>query len=191
MPYEQYMQDTILAPMGCHDFRIGGNYLKDRLPGETRYYMQPDAERCASFDGKQGSVEKCYGGNDIAGLSGAGAWTGSTPELARLVAHIDGHGPVTDILSTFSVEQMTRYFDEDTYCLGWVDCRPFGEWTRTGSFSGTSALIKVYPDGESWIFVSNTSTWRGSRFTKDVGAFFQNLRSRFSADLPRRDLFQE
>ena len=107
------------------------------------------------------------------------------------MAHIDGHGPVTDILSTFSVEQMTRYFDEDTYCLGWVDCRPFGEWTRTGSFSGTSALIKVYPDGESWIFVSNTSTWRGSRFTKDVGAFFQNLRSRFSADLPRRDLFQE
>jgi len=191
VPYERYMQEEILEPMGCHDFRIGGNYLKDRHPGETRYYMQPDAVNCSSFDGKYASVEKCYGGNDIPLLSGAGAWTGSAPELSRLVAHIDGLSPVEDILSEYTVRQMTRYFDEDTFCLGWVDCRPDGEWTRTGSFSGTSALIKVYPDGECWILLSNTSSWRGSRFTKDVAALFRNLRSRFSAQLPRRDLFQE
>ena len=172
-------------------FRIGGNYLSDRLPGETRYYMQPDSEAVPSFDGRYSAVEKCYGGNDVTGLRGAGAWTGSAPELARLVACIDGYGPMEDILDPFSVMQMTHYVDDDTYALGWTDCNDRGEWTRTGSFSGTSAIVKVYPDGQCWILVSNTSSWRGARCTKDISALFRKLRARFGGKLPRRDLFQE
>jgi len=191
MPYEQFMQQEVFAPAGCTGFKIAGNYLKDRHPGETQYHMQPDSEPVTSFDGKFTGVEKCYGGNDITGLSGAGAWVGSTVELARLVASIDGYGPVQDILDPSSVRQMTTWYDPDTFSLGWVDTKPDGEWTRTGSFSGTSALIKVYPDGECWIFVSNTSAWRGSRFTKDTAALFKKLRSRFSGQLPVRDLFRE
>lgn len=191
MPYEDFMQKEVFAPAGCSHFALGGDYLKDRLPGETRYYMHPDAEPGPSFDHQFASVDKCYGGNFISGLYGAGGWIGSVPELARLVCSIDGHGPVPDILEPFSIEQMTHYFDENTYGLGWVDCKPDGEWTRTGSFSGTSALIKVYPDGECWIMVTNTSAWRGSRFTRNTAALFKNLRGRFSSQLPTRDLFRE
>ena len=86
---------------------------------------------------------------------------------------------------------MTTYYDPDTYSLGWNDTQPTGEWTRSGSFSGTQALIKTYPDGECWIFLSNTSTWRGSRFARNIAGLFENLRSRFSAQLPERDLFRE
>ena len=191
MSYEEFMQKEVFEPAGCRHFALGGDYLKDRLPGETRYYMHPDAEPGPSFDGKFASTDKCYGGNCISGLYGAGGWIGSTVELARLVCSIDGHGPVPDILEPFSVAQMTHYFDENTYGLGWVDCKPDGEWTRTGSFSGTSALIKVYPDGECWIMITNTSAWRGSRFTRNTAALFRNLRSRFSSQLPTRDLFRE
>ena len=191
MSYEDFMQKEVFGPAGCRHFALGGDYLRDRLPGETRYYMHPDAEPGPSFDGLYASAEKCYGGNYISGLYGAGGWIGSTVELARLVCSIDGRGPVPDILEPFSVEQMTHYFDADTYGLGWVDCKPDGEWTRTGSFSGTSALIKVYPDGECWIMVTNTSAWRGSRFTRNTAALFRNLRSRFSSQLPTRDLFRE
>ena len=81
--------------------------------------------------------------------------------------------------------------DDDTYALGWVDCNERGIWTRSGSFSGTSALVKAYPDGEIWILLSNTSAWRGSRFSKDISALFTQLRSRFSPRLPRQDLFRE
>ncbi len=190
MSYEEYMQTHVFEPAGCHSFRLGGDYLKDRLPGETRYYTQPDDRPTASFDGKYASVPRCYGGNYISGLYGAGGWIGSTVELARLVSSIDGTGPVPDLLDPFSVRQMTVWFDDNTYGLGWLDCRPDGEWTRTGSFAGTSALIKKYADGETWIFVTNTSTWRGSRFTRNTGALCRNLRDRFDPQLPTRDLFR-
>lgn len=189
--YESFMQQKVFEPNLCHGFSIGGNYLADRHPGESRYYMQPDAEKMPSFDGKYALVEKCYGGNNVTGSQGAGGWTGSTVEMARMVALIDGCDVLPDILSAFTVDQMTHYLDPDTYSLGWNDTKPTGEWTRSGSFSGTQALVKVYPDGECWILFSNTSAWRGSRFANNINALFTNLRSRFSAALPHRDLFQE
>ena len=190
-PYAEFMQEKVFEPAGCHGFRMAGNWLKDRQEGETRYYMQPDSELCSAYDGSGRQVEKCYGGNDIATLSGAGAWIGSTPELARLVARINGNGLLEDILSPFSVYQMTQRLSDEIFSLGWNDCTPEGEWTRSGSFSGTQALVKTFPDGEIWVFVSNTSAWRGSRFTKNIAALVKNLRGRFSGELPDRDLFRE
>jgi len=188
--YEQFMQEEVFSPALCRGFRLAGNYLADRHPGETRYYMHPEATLTASFDGRYAAVEKCYGGNDVHGSLGAGGWTGSAAELARMVASIDGQGPLEDILVPFSVRQMTDYYDADTFSLGWNDTKPTGEWTRSGSFSGTQALVKTFPDGECWVFIANTSTWRGSRFAKNIAALFENLRSRFSSDLPVRDLFR-
>ena len=189
-PYEQFMQEEVFSPALCRGFRLAGNYLADRHPGETRYYMHPEATLTASFDGRYAAVEKCYGGNDVRGSLGAGGWTGSAAELARMVACIDGQGPLEDILVPFSVRQMTDYYDPDTFSLGWNDTKPTGEWTRSGSFSGTQALVKTFPDGECWVFIANTSTWRGSRFAHNIAALFENLRSRFSSDLPSRDLFR-
>ena len=188
--YEAWMQREVLQPAGCTDFHIGGNFYADRFPGETRYYMHKEAKPSDAFDGR-GKVERCYGGNDIRGLSGAGAWIGSTPELARFVASIDGIPDLGDQISGFSVYQMTQRLSDEIFSLGWVDCTDDGEWTRTGSFSGTSALVKVFPDGECWILITNTSTWQGSRFSRETGALCKNLRGRFSERLPARNLFDE
>ena len=191
LPYEDFMQQEVFAPARCYGFRLAGNYLKDRHPGESRYHMHPEAVQSPSFDGRFAAVDKCYGGNNISGSLGAGGWTGSAVELSRLVSTIDGKGPLEDILLPFSVKQMTNYYDTETFSLGWNDTKPGGEWTRSGSFSGTQALVKTFPDGECWIFLSNTSTWRGSRFARNIAELFDNLRSRFSAQLPSRDLFRE
>ena len=190
MSYDAFMQQEVFGPCGCRGFRIAGNYLQDRHPGETMYFMQPDAEPVNSFDGKYAGVEACYGGNDVTSLKGAGAWVGSAVELARVVSCIDGFGCVEDILLPDSVRKMTTWYDENTFSLGWVDTKD-GEWTRTGSFSGTSALVKVFPDGECWVLISNTSAWRGSKFTRNTSYLVKNLRRRFSAMLPQRDLFSE
>lgn len=190
LPYEEYMQEHVFKPAGCTGFSIAGNYLKDRQPGESQYFMQPDSELVPSYDGKLAAVEKCYGGNDITSLKGAGAWIGSAVEMARIISCIDGRGPMEDILTEDSVRQMTTWYDENTFSLGWVDTKPDGEWTRTGSFSGTSALVKVYPDGECWVLISNTSAWRGSRFSKNTAYLCKKLRGRFSHLMPRRDMFE-
>ena len=190
MSYEEFMQKEVFEPCGCRGFRIAGNYLKDRLPGESMYFMQPDSEPVTSFDGKYAGVEKCYGGNDITSLKGAGAWAGSAVELARVVSSINGLEGIEDILSADSIRKMTTWYDENTFSLGWVDTKD-GEWTRTGSFSGTSALVKVFPDGETWVLISNTSAWRGSKFSRNTSYLVKNLRRRFSSSLPQRDLFSE
>ena len=186
--YETFMQENVLRPIGCVDFHIAGNYYKHKLPNETRYYVQHDDEPAEEFNNSGRKVTRCYGGNNVTGLSGAGAWAASTPELALLVASIDGRPEVPDIISKESVDVMTEYFDESTYALGWTDTKD-GYWTRTGTFAGTSALIKYFPDGECWIFISNTSTYKGPGLARHTAELFDKLRAKYSTRFPARNMF--
>lgn len=188
MDYETFLQENVLRPAGCVDFHIAGNYYKHKLPNETRYYVQHDDEPAEEFNNSGRKVTRCYGGNNVTGLSGAGAWAASTPELALFVASIDGRPEVPDIISRESVDQMTEYFDESTYSLGWNDTKD-GYWTRTGTFAGTSALIKYFPDGECWIFISNTSTYKGPGLARHTAELFDRLREKYSTRLPARNMF--
>ena len=188
-PYEDWMRENVLKAANCTDMHLAYNYYKDKYPNETRYYLQSNDKPVERYDNSGVMVPRCYGGNDIRALKGAGAWVTSVPELARLVASIDGRDEVPDILSRESIEAMTFTTDSITYGLGWNDISEEGVWTRTGTFSGTSALIKNYPDGECWIMVTNTSTWRGPHFTKWTSSLFTRLRETYSAVLPARDFF--
>lgn len=188
MDYETFLQENVLRPAGCVDFHIAGNYYKHKLPNETRYYVQHDDEPAEEFNNSGRKVTRCYGGNNVTGLSGAGAWAASTPELALFVASIDGRPEVPDIISRESVDLMTEYFDESTYSLGWNDTKD-GYWTRTGTFAGTSALIKYFPDGECWIFISNTGTYKGPGLARHTAELFDRLREKYSTRLPARNMF--
>lgn len=187
--YETFIKANILEPAGCHDMHIARNYYEERYPNEVRYYMHAGSEPCPEFNMSGRMVEKCYGGNDIESLSGAGAWVGSPSELCRFVASIDGRPEIPDIISSASVAAMTEYFDSQTFSLGWNDTKPTGEWTRTGTFSGTSALVKYFPDGECWILITNTSTWRGPGLARYTEALFKKCRELYSSLLPERNLF--
>lgn len=189
--YEEWMQENVLKAAGCIDFRIANNYYAERYDNETRYYVQSNDEPVQEYNNSGKMVVRCYGGNDIHALAGAGAWVASTPELARFVASIDGKPEVPDIISEESVRQMTEYFDPETYSLGWNDTKPDGEWTRTGTFSGTSALVKQFPDGETWVLITNTSTWKGPSFSRYTTELFKKSREKYSSLLPSRDFFYE
>ena len=189
--YEQYIKEDILAPAGCYDMHIAGNYYEDRRENEVRYYThRGEGQFIEEYTGSGNLVERSYGGNNIPLLSGAGAWCGSTAELARLVASIDGRDEVPDIISKKAVDQMIEYFDQSTFSLGWNDTTPGVGWSRTGTFSGTSAIIKYFPDGECWIFISNTSTWRGPRQAKQTDALFKKCRKLYSKKFPALNLFE-
>ena len=187
--YETFIQENVLHPAGCYDMHLAGNYYEDRFPNEVRYYMHAGSELCEEYNMSGRLVERCYGANDIHALSGAGAWCGSPAELGRFVASIDGRAEIPDILSAESIAAMTEYFDSETYSLGWNDTKPGGEWTRTGTLGGTSALVKYFPDGECWIMITNTSTWKGPGFTRNTEALFRTCRELYSSSLPACDLF--
>ena len=191
-PYEQFIREDVLLPAGCFDMHIAANYYEDKRENEVRYYThEGDGKYIEEYNKSGRIVERCYGGNNIPLLSGAGGWCGSTAELARFVAAIDGRPEVEDILSPESIAQMTEYFDKDTFSLGWNDTDPAKGWSRTGTLSGTSALVKCFPDGECWILITNTSTWKGPGQARYTDALFKQCRELYSVKLPARNLFEQ
>ena len=189
-PYEQFIREDVLVPAGCYDMHIAGNYYEDKYPNEVRYYThEGDGKFIEDYSDNGQMVERCYGGNNVPLLSGAGAWCGSPAEISRLVASIDGSPEVPDIISTKSFEQMIEYFDKETFSLGWNDTTPEKGWSRTGTLSGTSALVKRFPEGECWILITNTSTYKGPSQARHTDALFKQCRELYSTKLPKQNLF--
>ena len=189
--YADWMQHNVFYPCQCHSFAIGGNFLCDRLDREVRYYMYQGARLERDFRG--GSAPECpccYGGNNVTGLEGAGAWTTTAPELCRIIAAIDNDRSIRDLLSESTVQRMTEETDSVSYSIGWSDTNHVGIWTRTGYFGGTSAIVKNYSwDGDCWVFITNTSTRFRSRFSKKSAQLIMSLREHYLNQLPSRDLF--
>lgn len=189
MSYENFMQRYVLNPAGCYDFHIAGNYLKDRRKNETVYYMHSSSVPVPEFNNSGRMVVRCYGENDITTALGAGAWVASAAELCRLVASIDGDRTVPDVISPQAVKLMTQEMPDHQFSLGWNFTPHNRPWIRTGSLVGTSALVLRYPDGECWVFITNTSTWKGHKFSQDTMALFEKLRKRFGSKMPKRNMF--
>jgi hypothetical protein len=128
------------------------------------YYSSPQDSLIFSYKGDSLKVTKTYGGNDIKLLGGAGAWLASAPELALLMVHIDGFEGVDDILKPESISLMTGGYK---HFLGWKQ-KYYDGWLRTGTFSGTSTVIYRGDNGIQWVFLSNTSSWKGPIFSKYI-----------------------
>lgn len=188
--YEDFINENVMRPAGCYDTHIGGVYYKDKRKNEVKYYTHDGDGKCIpDFNNPKDTVERCYGGTNLPLLSGAGGWCCSPVELARFVASIDGNETTPDIISKESVHQMTEDID-GAFSLGWNDTDPKKGWDRTGSLAGTHALIHQYPDGECWIFLTNTSTYRGFRFTNNIEALVKECRRDYSSKLPSQNLFE-
>ena len=189
MPYETYIRTHVLYPAGCYDMHLARNYYEERYPREVRYYGHAD-DPIESYDGSGRLRPREYGGNDIAGLMGAGAWVCSSAELLRLVAAIDGRDRVPDILSARSIAEMKELRRKGDFGYGWARTQPgSGVLVRTGTMSGTCAYVEYRPDGLSFVLITNTSNYRGASFTNSIGRTVRDALSRVEAWPADRDLF--
>ena len=186
--YWDYVQKNVLHPAGVYGFRPATNYYDERHANEVRYYS-PDAELVEDINDPEKLVDRCYGGANINALMGAGGWCASSADLCRFVAAIDGDPKIPDILSEESIDRMTAHEDKEKLSLGWSDADENGLWTRSGTLSSAHALIMRYPDGECWVITMNSGVWTGFRFTRSLENLIRSLRSRYSALMPKRDLF--
>ena len=186
--YESYVRDSIMAPIGCYDMHIANNFRREKRENEVYYYETKEAvedmeEAC---DGSGRIVMKSDGVNNVKLLSGAGGWVTSSVELLRFVASIDGNAEKPDILSKKSIEIMTRDNDHDKP-IGWASVDG-AEWLRSGSMSGTSALVKRQSDGYTWVFISNSSAWIGLHLSRHISTDISQAIAKVK-EWPNRDLF--
>jgi CubicO group peptidase (beta-lactamase class C family) len=185
--YEGFVRDEILIPNGILDMHIGKSIIGNKFPNEVDYFEQRDSPLILDFKGSGMEVPKSNGGNPIGLLGAAGGWVCSSVELARLIVLIDGHPEVQDIISTQSISEMT----DNAYAkgpLGWRSTALPGNWSRTGSMSGSVAMLNRQSNGISWVFLSNTSSWKGSKFPHEINLLMQKVIAHVK-EWPQQDLF--
>ena len=177
MAYEEYCQAELFEPLGIFDMELARNLSEERGVYEVNYYEPSNALLKKSIFGDEGMVAASDGGNDIEALGGAGAWVATAPDLARFVLAIDGFDDYPDILSEESIRFMTD-INNGWAPVGWKGTAPGGYWWRTGSFAGTSAMTRRYPDGTVWVALFNTNTWKQSKFPSDVSSMMMRAMAR-------------
>ena len=187
MPYEQYVKDSVLAPIGCYDIHLAQNFTEGFRENEVHYYEVKEAELVPAFDGRDSLVMKSLGGNNVRGLYGAGGWVASPVELLRLVSAIDRCDIKEEFLSQESLDFMT--ISSNKYRpAGWSSANT-RECQRTGSMAGTSAMIKMQKDGYTWVFISNSSSWIGPNLAKQMSGTITRAIAKVK-EWPKVDYFE-
>ena len=167
MPYDEYCRKELLEPLGIYDMTLAKNLPENRAPFEVSYYEPSDAILKPSIYGTYEMVPASYGGNDIEALGAAGAWIATAPDLMKFLLSIDGFESKSDILKRESIDFMTD--TKNSYApIGWKAAIYDGTWWRTGTFPGTSCMLKRQPDGLSWVVLLNTSAWNGPEISTDI-----------------------
>lgn len=160
--YEDWVQDEILEPNGINKMRIAGSFEKDRVKNEVKYYDYSADNEQLAFNGSGKKVYKPYGADDIEMLGPAGGWLATGVDLMRVLVLVDGYSKrYEDILSADLINKMVNGVGGVQRPLGWRSVKG-QHWWRTGTLSGTSALLTRDINGYSWVIIANTTPRRGS-----------------------------
>lgn len=160
-PYETYMREKILAPLGITRMRIAGTLLTERVPGEVRYWDGGAVEE-PIFAGLPAKVEVPYGAFNIRLFESGGGWLATMPDLVRLLAAFDAGGNPS-ILRPETIRLMTARPDyvaptaSSWLGLGWGIIRTAGgeRWDHNGGMPGTSAWMYRGVNGVSVAIAAN------------------------------------
>jgi N-acyl-D-amino-acid deacylase len=145
--------------------RIGGTFLKDRMPGEVQYYDPGVAP--SVFQAKLGEqVPSAYGAWSLEALDSHGGWIASATDLAKFAAAFDDPEhckllKADTIHQMFAKPENVIFEGPDKtlfYGLGWQGrTTPGGTAVRLhgGSLPGTATSMVRREDGLCWAVVFN------------------------------------
>ncbi|MBN2507422.1 MAG: beta-lactamase family protein [Verrucomicrobia bacterium] len=177
-PYETWVREHVLAPMGIRLMQLGASLAERRAPGEVRYYMPQYASptpfqkhtAASVFGDATRRVPRPYGGFCLESMDAHGGWIASVLDLARFAAALDNPRRCP-VLNPGSLRTMydpppppvtrTRLgqLEDAYYAAGWM-VRPVAgsrsaNYWHTGSLPGTFALLVRRWDGLSWAVLFN------------------------------------
>ncbi|MFY0593315.1 serine hydrolase domain-containing protein [Roseivirga sp.] len=186
--YEDWIKDEILSPNNIKNMKIAGSFEGDREKNEVKYYDNSPDNQILSFDGSGEKIYKPYGADDIEMLGPAGGWLATGIDLMRLLVLVDGYSKrYKDILSPDLIDKMVNGVGGIKRPLGWRSVS--GEhWWRTGTLSGTSALLTRDVNGYSWVIIANTTPRRGGFPSTSRWAIREGIK--LVQSWPSEDLFE-
>ena len=169
-PYEQFVREKILGPVGIKQMRLGATLDGRQAPGEVRYYTSGNATTQNVFPGEPEQVPWPYGGFHLEAMDAHGGWIASALDLARFAAALDDpqHSPLLKpaTLATMYApppapvsRQADGALEASYYGCGW-SVRPTGtkgqaNYWHNGSLPGTNTLLVRRSDGLSWAALFN------------------------------------
>lgn len=165
-PYERYVQEQVLEPLGIRSMRIGRSLESQRAPGEVKYYEAQDRLTTGVVGvtaGKQ--VQRCYGGFYLEALDAHGGWIASAPHLVRFASAFDNLNKPR-LLEAATVKQMLARPEAAAgqgatfYACGW-QVRPLKNGTMNFWHGGrlrysTCTLLVRRGDGVDYAVLFNT-----------------------------------
>jgi len=168
MDYETYIKRKVFKPLNISTAFLSNNYPEEKHPNEVSYYDLRGNGVVPSWDGSGRMVPRNAGGNDLRMLGPAGGWVASSVDIAKLLIGVAGYEKYNIIPKDLISEMTTR----QTYVqpLGWIGSDNNGRYWRSGSLSGTSAMVVKEKNGLSWVFLSNTSTRAGNKLPHIIDA---------------------
>jgi N-acyl-D-amino-acid deacylase len=205
-PYDEYVREAILAPLGVRNMQLGKTLAADRAAGEVKYYGYRGRTATAVVGPDLGKkVPWPYGGWYLEAMDAHGGWIASAPELVRFVAAFD----CPDRCPILNAESVRTLFapppgkaghlangrpKEVYYACGWSVRRLGGgkvnAW-HDGLLDGTAALLVRRWDGLAWAVLFNTHCDPEGRY---LGALIDPLVHEAADHVkvwPTRDLFAE
>ncbi len=188
-PYEDYVRDEVLKPMGLTQPRLhpaGGRYL----PNEARRYMAGDDQELPAWQQKYSDA--------------AGGWTASAVDLLRFVCALDGSrgkpflGERTVRVMLGPPPPPLRDRADGTHVgLGWDTAvvTPKNEYgfSKDGSWFGMRGFLARQFNGVSWALLFNASMQPDAADARTIGDAIQEVRQALGKQdkFPDVDLFDE
>ncbi|MBN2480202.1 MAG: beta-lactamase family protein [Bacteroidales bacterium] len=188
MRYEEYLNYEIFQPLGIYDMHLGKSFMEEQLLNEVRYYDMENTGSFPAYNATGTMVPLTYGANSLELLGSAGGWLASSPELIRLVCAIDGFSGFPDILASSSITEMTTPIKRSTHLYGWRGSDGYGTWWRTGTLSGSIALVMRYNNEFNWVVLLNTSPVKRKKIHSEISQIIYKAMLGVD-DWPRTNLF--
>lgn len=177
-PYNQFINDEILAKVGATHTFIAGSTLADRRPQEAVYY------------GQKGDIPYVYN-MKLARGDGAMGWLSTPTDLLRFSNAVDGLPGRPDILtsSTISIMVTTTPASKGfgwTFGCGWVVLD--NEWFWWGTLPGTFAVLYRNDNGISIAATANSR--RQPESYKALNSFIPIINYIASEEIPWQHIDQ-
>jgi D-alanyl-D-alanine carboxypeptidase len=141
MPYGEYVQNHVLAPLGITDMQLG---RKKPAPGEAHYYGQ-------GRDDPYSVPIELHDAN--------GGWIATPTDLVHFALGVfsaDDNAGAPRLLKTETLRQLTHgSVANPEYACGWR-VSPDGNCSHSGGFDGSASFLMHRRDGLAWAVLVNT-----------------------------------